>query len=335
VLSVPVKQRTPASLQTPVVLQALACVTLPYHRTANFALELAHSTGCRIRADRCILRAPAVLRGAEAGVGAAGGECFVLIVLQARAARWRHVRRGGEQSEHDGLVLGGACVCTVLSHLVGPLPLARWAVGCMRTALSTLWRKGALGIAPPAALPRCAACCTTAHAASGRLAHAIRCGRHADGAPMPASDNRVACHHSPSAACAARTSRSAASGFAEPVGAHALRVDVRCAVTRRRSSFMCLIGSSRRRRACRPSPEHSIAAVADVHHLRAERVVVWAVIAPTLGANQRYGRNLGDGRLRKKNGLAVKQATLASGRRSKEPASGDIAMRCLFRTGVR
>ncbi len=36
-----------------------------------------HSTGWRIRADRCILRAPAVLRGAEAGVGAADGECFV------------------------------------------------------------------------------------------------------------------------------------------------------------------------------------------------------------------------------------------------------------------
>ncbi len=68
-------EMTIASLQTRVVLQALACVTLPYHRTS--ALELAHSTGCRIRADWCILRAPAMLPGAEAGVGAAGGECFV------------------------------------------------------------------------------------------------------------------------------------------------------------------------------------------------------------------------------------------------------------------
>jgi hypothetical protein len=42
------------------------------------------------------------------------------------------------QSEHDGLVLG-ACVCTVLSHLAataGPLPLARRAVGCVRTVLT-------------------------------------------------------------------------------------------------------------------------------------------------------------------------------------------------------
>ena len=110
-------ETTIASLQTRVVLQALACVTLPYHRTS--ALELAHSTGWRIRADRCILRAPTVLRAAEAGVGAAGGECFVTDRCRKLALR------DGDpygvavmQSEHDGLVLG-ACVCTVLSHLKG------------------------------------------------------------------------------------------------------------------------------------------------------------------------------------------------------------------------
>ena len=73
------QEMTIASLQTRVVLQALACVTLPYHRTS--ALELAHSTGCRIRADRCILRAPTVLRAAVAGVGAAGGECSVALLI--------------------------------------------------------------------------------------------------------------------------------------------------------------------------------------------------------------------------------------------------------------
>ena len=96
-------------------------------------------TGCRIRADRCILRAPAMLRGAEAGVGAAGGECFV-----TDRCRELVLRKGDPygvavmQSEHDGLVLG-ACVCTVLSHLAataGPLPLARRAVGCVRTVLT-------------------------------------------------------------------------------------------------------------------------------------------------------------------------------------------------------
>ena len=117
-----------------------------------------------------------MLRGAEAGVGAAGGECFVTDRCRELA-----LHNGDPygvavmQSEHDGLVLG-ACVCTVLSHLAataGILPLARRALKYVRTALSTLWRKGALGIAPPAALPRCAACRTAAHAASGRLAHAI------------------------------------------------------------------------------------------------------------------------------------------------------------------
>ncbi len=137
-------ETTIASLQTRVVLQALACVTLPYHRTS--ALELAHSTarGWRIRADRCILRAPTVLRGAEAGVGAAGGECFVTDRCRELALN------DGDpygvavmQSEHDGLVLG-ACMCTVLSHLAataGPLPHARRALKCVRMALSTLWRR--------------------------------------------------------------------------------------------------------------------------------------------------------------------------------------------------
>jgi hypothetical protein len=127
--------------------------------------------------------------------------------------------------------------------------------------------------------------------------------------------------------CAAR---SAASGFAEPVGARPLRVDVRCAVYTPYFLDVPHWPSSTPKPSL-PSQPGTFDRHRGRHHLRAERVAVWAVIVPTLGANQRYGRNLGDGRLRKKNGLAVKLATLASGRRCEEP--GDIAMRCLLRTG--
>jgi hypothetical protein len=253
-------ETTIASLQTRVVLQAWACVTLPYHRTS--ALELAHSTGCRIHADQCILRVPAMLRGAEAGVGAAGGECFVADRCRELALRDGHPYGVAVmQSEHDGLVLG-ACVCTVLSHLAvvaGPLALARLAVGCARCSLCVVYVR----LNPYTALPRCAACCTAAHAASGR---------RSDGAHMPAYQPR------------------------------------------------------------RMPP------------LSIRRLVPWPT-SPTgrtgrglggnssLGANQRDGRNFGEGRLRT-NGLAGEQATLASGRRSEEP--GDIEVRCLLvvRTGV-
>ena len=80
-----------------------------------------------------------MLRGAEAGVGAAGGECFVTDRCCKLALRdGDPYGEAVMQSEHDGLVLG-ACVCTVLSHLAaaaGPLPLARRAVGCVRTVLT-------------------------------------------------------------------------------------------------------------------------------------------------------------------------------------------------------
>ena len=90
------------------------------------------------------LRAPAMLRGAEAGVGAAGGKCSVTDRCRELALHNGHPYGVAVmRSEHDGLVLG-ACVCTVLSHLAaaaGPLPHARRALNYVRTALSTLWRR--------------------------------------------------------------------------------------------------------------------------------------------------------------------------------------------------
>jgi hypothetical protein len=61
-----------ASLQTRVVLQHLL-VRLCH--TTELRHLLAHGTGWPIRADRYTVRALAMLRVAEAGVGAAGGEC--------------------------------------------------------------------------------------------------------------------------------------------------------------------------------------------------------------------------------------------------------------------
>ena len=83
------------------------------------------------------MRAPAILRGAEAKVGAAGGECFVTDRCRKLALRDGYPSGVAVmQSEHDGLVLG-ACVCTVLlAETAGPLPLARRAVGCVRTVLT-------------------------------------------------------------------------------------------------------------------------------------------------------------------------------------------------------
>ena len=77
-----------------------------------------------------------MLRGAEAGVGADGGECFVTDRCLELALRDGDPY--GVAVMHDGLVLG-ACVCTALSHLAaaaGPLALARRAVGCVRTVLT-------------------------------------------------------------------------------------------------------------------------------------------------------------------------------------------------------
>ena len=65
-------ETTIASLQTRVVLQHLL-VRLCH--TTELRHLLAHGKGWPIRADWCILRALAMLRVAEAGVGAAGGEC--------------------------------------------------------------------------------------------------------------------------------------------------------------------------------------------------------------------------------------------------------------------
>jgi hypothetical protein len=83
---------------------------------------------------------------------------------------------------------------------------------CVRTALSTLWRKGALGIAPPAAQLRRMPQGSARSLGQAGARHLMRSARRRRShACVLCLDNHVACHHSPSAACAARTSRSAAS----------------------------------------------------------------------------------------------------------------------------
>ena len=146
-------------------------------------------------------------------------------------------------------------------------------------------------------------------------------------------DNHVACRRSPSAAlcrshvslgrlrlCRARRRASSPRRCALR-GVHALR-----------HSWRCLIGRSRRRRACRPSPEHSIATVAEItcgpNGSRLGSIISDVGRKPEVWEKPRRRSFAHEWPCRQ-----VKQASLASGRRCEEP--GDIAMRCLLRTGVR